>query len=148
VSGADGRFLLRDVAPGTWPVRAQSSTHQAIGPPPVVTVTAGETPPEVQIRLRRSEGQEQLYAGVGMSLMEHDGHKFAGEVFEGGPAKAAGVRSGDLIVAIDGQAADGLSLGDVVGLIRGPSGSEISLDMQRGQGQSYSVVVPRAEIRF
>ncbi len=148
VSGADGRFLLRDVAPGTWPVRAQSSTHQPIGPPPVVTVTAGESPPEVQIRLRRSEGQDQLYAGVGMSLMEHDGHKFAGEVFEGGPAQAAGVRSGDLIVAIDGQAADGLSLGDVVGLIRGPSGSEINLDMQRGQGQSYSVVVPRAEIRF
>jgi carboxyl-terminal processing protease len=98
--------------------------------------------------MRRSEGQEQLYAGVGMSLQERDGHKFAGEVFEGGPARAAGVRSGDLIVAIDGQPADSLSLADLAGRIRGPTGSEVSLDMQRGQGERYSVVVPRAEIRF
>jgi hypothetical protein len=148
VSAIDGHFVLQGVPPGNWPVRAQSLTHEAIGPPPFVTVVAGQSPPDVQIRLRRSEGHDQLYAGVGMSLFEHDGHKYAGEVFEGGPAKAAGVRQGDLIVAIDGQAADGLSLGDLVGLIRGPSGSEVTLDMQRGQGQSYSVVVPRAEIRF
>ena len=148
VSGPDGHFVLHNVPPGDWPVRAQSLTHEPIGPPPYVTVVAGQSPPEVQIRLRRSEGREQLYAGIGMSLFEHDGHKYAGEVFEGGPARAAGVRQGDLSVAIDGKAADGISLGDLVGLIRGPSGSEVTLDMQRGQGQSYSVVVPRAEIRF
>jgi hypothetical protein len=148
VSGADGRFILRDVAPGNWPVRAQSATHEPTGPPPVVTVTAGESPPDVQIRLKRSEGQEQLYAGVGMQLQERDGHKFAGEVFEGGPARAAGVRSGDLIVAIDGRPADSMSLSDLAGVIRGPTGSEVSLEMQRGQGERYSVVVPRAEIRF
>jgi hypothetical protein len=148
VSGLDGRFQLRDVPPGNWPVRAQSSTHEPIGPPPFVTVVAGQSPPDVQIRLRRSESRDQAYAGIGMSLFERDGHKYAGEVFEGGPARAAGVRQGDLIVAIDGHAADPISLGDLVGLIRGPSGSEVTLDMQRGQGQSYSVVVPRAEIRF
>lgn len=149
LSGPDGRFTLRDVAPGTWPLFASATGfEQANGPQ--ATVTPGENPSPIELRMRRDDGSgEKPYAGIGMALYGREEHKFAGEVFEGGPAQVAGIRMGDEILAVDGAQATALNLGELVARIRGPQGSEVTLDMQRAQnGAGYTVVVPRAEIRF
>ena len=52
-------------------------------------------------------------------------------------------------MSIDGTSADGISLSELAQHIRGPQGSEVTLEMRRGaEGAGYTVVVPRAEIRF
>ena len=46
---------------------------------------------------------------------------------EGGPAEAAGLRPGDIILAVDGESIEGTSLLEAVALIRGPSGTTVRL---------------------
>lgn len=49
----------------------------------------------------------------------------------GSPAHAAGVRSGDLVVAVDGHRTAGASLARFVEWARGPAGSECTLEIRR-----------------
>jgi carboxyl-terminal processing protease len=46
---------------------------------------------------------------------------------EGGPAEAAGIRPGDIILEVDGESIEGLSLLEAVARIRGPKGTEVLL---------------------
>ena len=48
-------------------------------------------------------------------------------VESGSPAEKAGLRSGDRIIAIDGKAADGLSVEEVVSRVRGPEGTTVTM---------------------
>jgi carboxyl-terminal processing protease len=64
------------------------------------------------------------------------------------PAKRAGVRPGDRIVAIDGEDAHGLSLEDVVVRLRGGEGSLVHLSVERdGIPSPLDFVLAREEIR-
>lgn len=49
---------------------------------------------------------------------------------EGGPAEAAGVQSGDIILAVNGKVLEGLSILEAVSLIRGPRGSTVILTIK------------------
>ena len=46
---------------------------------------------------------------------------------EGGPAAAAGIRPGDIILEVDGESVEGLSLLESVAKIRGPKGTPVTL---------------------
>ena len=46
---------------------------------------------------------------------------------EGSPAQAAGIRPGDIILAVNGEDIEGMSLLRAVSLIRGPKGSDVTL---------------------
>jgi carboxyl-terminal processing protease len=67
-------------------------------------------------------------------------------VFEGGPADQAGVRPGDLIVAVDGQDVTEMALNEALLLVRGPSGSQVTLTLLRGEEQLIEITVTRARI--
>ena len=61
------------------------------------------------------------------------------------PAKAAGVRAGDGIVMVDGQDVDGLTVDEVVAIVRGPEGTDVALGLLR-DGQIIDVVITRAAV--
>jgi carboxyl-terminal processing protease len=69
------------------------------------------------------------YVGVGMEV-EMNGH-FVQVVtaFKGTPAEAAGVKPGDILLAVDKQPIDGLTLQEVVAKIKGPAGTKVTLDI-------------------
>lgn len=67
------------------------------------------------------------FSGIGAYLGERGGSPIIVAVISGSPADKAGLRSGDRIIAIDGQAADGLSTEEVVSRIRGPEGTTVTL---------------------
>ena len=66
---------------------------------------------------------------------------------EGGPAEAAGIRAGDIIVSVDGESLEGYSLLQAVTKIRGPKGSSVFLMVKHiGQIQPVEIEVVRGVI--
>jgi carboxyl-terminal processing protease len=64
---------------------------------------------------------------------------------EGSPAEAAGVQSGDVIVAVDGESVTGSTIQDEVSRVRGPEGTDVTLTIDR-DGEVFDLTITRAEI--
>ena len=63
------------------------------------------------------------------------------------PAFEAGLLTGDIITAIDGQSTEGMELSDAVNLIRGPVNSQVELSIDRdGKPLSFNLTRARIEI--
>ncbi len=71
------------------------------------------------------------FEGIGASVsMRLDGKLVVVAPIEGSPAKAAGIKPGDIILEVDGESIEGLSLLAAVSKIRGPRGSTVKLLVQ------------------
>jgi len=82
------------------------------------------------------EDQRGNYYGVGMSIQpqpDKNGiiHVVVLTPFEGTPAFKAGIRPGDVIMAIDGKPAEGLDSAAVASMLKGPKGTHVKVDMAR-----------------
>ena len=62
---------------------------------------------------------------------------------EGSPAEKAGLRAGDLILATDGAALDGLTVDAARDRVRGPKGTAVTLRIQRDAGAPFDVAITR-----
>ena len=81
------------------------------------------------------------FTGVGIEITIKDGLPTVVSPIEGTPAFNAGLRAGDQIVRVDGKPTKDLSLLDVVRLIRGPKGSNVTLTIVH-EGSSKFIKVP------
>jgi carboxyl-terminal processing protease len=73
------------------------------------------------------------YVGIGVTLeSEQDGVVVASPI-EGSPADKAGVESGDVVVAVDGESVQGEDLSEVSERVRGPEGTRVELTVLRGE---------------
>lgn len=86
------------------------------------------------------------YPGVGIEVAaESDGIKVLRPI-EGSPAYRAGIQSGDMIVAIDGEEI-GIDLDNAIQRMRGPAGSRITLTLARtGAPAPIDVALQRAQV--
>ncbi len=67
----------------------------------------------------------------------------------GGPAAAAGVLAGDVVTELDGSPLQGLTLGQVLDRMRGPTGSQAELAVSRkDQGDPARITVVRGPVRL
>lgn len=65
------------------------------------------------------------------------------------PAYRAGIQSGDVILAIDGQSTEGLETTKATKLMRGPVGKPVELQLRRmDSSEMISLSIPRAEIEI
>ena len=88
------------------------------------------------------------YAGIGIQIDVRDGWITIVAPLPGTPAERAGIQPGDRIVAIDGKSTEGSSPDDARGLLRGPNGSPVTLQIERpGVASRMSFTVARGEIR-
>lgn len=63
------------------------------------------------------------------------------------PAEEAGIRSGDVILEIDGESTNGLELFDVINLIRGEKGTTVTLLVRRDRtGEAEEIDIVRGVI--
>jgi carboxyl-terminal processing protease len=63
------------------------------------------------------------------------------------PAERAGIRSGDIVLAVDGTSVDGSTMADQIARIRGESGTDVTLTILReGEDDPFDVTITRAEI--
>jgi carboxyl-terminal processing protease len=98
------------------------------------------------------EEQEGKYFGVGMRIGPQVGRMGKIETvvvlpIPGSPALRAGIRPGDIIVAVDGKSTDGLDTDHIAKLLKGPKDTKVSVTMERaGYDQPLTFALTRAEI--
>jgi carboxyl-terminal processing protease len=66
---------------------------------------------------------------------------------EGSPADEAGLQAGDLVTAVDGESVEGKTLDEAVKAVRGESGTDVTLTIQRDQA-ALELTITRAEIQM
>ena len=74
--------------------------------------------------------------GIGLELGMEEGLAKVVTAIEGTPAARAGLRSGDLLLRIDGEPVKGRTLAEVVKLLRGKPGTEVRLSVARSGGRA------------
>jgi len=84
------------------------------------------------------------YEGIGVELLQQDGALKVVSPIDDTPAARAGLRAGDLIVAIDGKP---ISAIEAMEPLRGPAGSKVVLTIERGEAKPFDVTVTRETIR-
>ncbi len=89
---------------------------------------------------------QPTYAGIGVRVTAApDGAQIL-EVFRHGPAHIAGLQPGDIIVEVDGENVEELPLSDLVDLIRGEVGTEVTLSVLRDGEFVSGLTMEREEI--
>jgi carboxyl-terminal processing protease len=71
------------------------------------------------------------FTGIGVAVGPAHGGLLIGRVFDSSPAARAGLRSGEVIVAVDGHKLEGLSADAAVALIKGSPGSDVQITVER-----------------
>ncbi len=92
----------------------------------------------------RTEGQ---YSGVGLEITTEAGLVKVISPMDEGPAARAGVQAGDVISAIDGQSASGLTVSQVSQRLRGAMGTSITVTFLRDGEEPREVMLTREVIR-
>jgi carboxyl-terminal processing protease len=93
------------------------------------------------------EDQRGKYYGVGMTVGPRNNKVIVIAPFVGTPAYRAGIRPGDIIVAVDGKPTDNMSTGDVADLLKGPKGTTVHITILReGADKPLEFAVVRDEI--
>ena len=91
-------------------------------------------------------GYEGVSYGIGcyVSMDENKLPVIAG-IFEDSPAEEADVREGDIIIKVGDEPTVGLSLSAVVGLIKGPENTEVTVTFQR-DGEEIVKTIKRGKL--
>lgn len=92
---------------------------------------------------------EGNYSGIGIEVSYERSAIVVVAPIEGSPADLAGLRSGDVIVAIDGQGVSSAGVSEVVSRMRGAAGTFVRVKVERGgPHESLEFSIRRAEIRL
>ena len=85
--------------------------------------------------------------GIGAEIGRRNGVPTVISPLDGSPAKQAGLKSGDAILAVDKQSTESMSLDEVILRIRGKAGTEVTLTIQRkGADKAQDIKITRADI--
>ena len=93
------------------------------------------------------ESMATAYVGVGITITEdaEAGGMRVEEVVSGGPAEEAGIRMGDLLLAVEGEDVLPLGIDGTRNLVRGEEGTHVNMHFSRN-GTEYDVSVERRSI--
>jgi len=86
-------------------------------------------PPEVFKEMKIDTSGE--FGGVGVEVERRGEGYVVSSALDETPAARAGIRTGDALIAIDGERVRGLSLQDVLQRLRGPAGKRVLLTLMR-----------------
>jgi len=87
------------------------------------------------------------FGGLGIEVGIEDGVLKIIAPIDDSPAERAGIRAGDLIIRLDGQTTQGMSMMEAVSKMRGKPGEKIVLTLVRDGGQPFDVKLTRAVIK-
>jgi carboxyl-terminal processing protease len=96
-------------------------------------------------REQNHEGLSGTYVGIGVQLEDKEDEVLVAAPIEGSPAEEAGIESGDVVVAVDGESVRGEDISEVVQKVKGPEGSQVRLTVLR-EGEERVFDLERAVI--
>jgi carboxyl-terminal processing protease len=88
------------------------------------------------------------YGGVGMTIEDRDGVHTVMRVFHDTPAEHAGMMEGDRILSVNGEVVRGWPIEKVTGRIKGPPGTKVTLEFERGSGTPIKNTMTRAVVNI
>ncbi len=92
---------------------------------------------------------EGIFGGVGLILATGSAEELKVQgVLPGSPAEKAGVKKGDLIVAVNGKAVSDITAMGAADLMKGPVGSEVSLSVLREKDDKHEFKLKRELINL
>lgn len=96
---------------------------------------------------------EGTFGGVGLTISkpvestpEKPAYVEVSSPLEDSPGAKAGIRAGDLIVAVEGRPTPELTMNEVLGLLRGEVGTPVTITILRGTNMRFDVRLVRALI--
>ncbi|MEE9293374.1 MAG: S41 family peptidase [Phycisphaerae bacterium] len=101
-------------------------------------------PEQMRAFERRHTGE---YIGIGVELGLRIGDVVVIAPLEQGPAIEAGVRPGDIVLAVEGRSVQDLSIPDVEGLLAGEPATIVELKLRRADGEVYVRAIKRTPIK-
>jgi len=101
------------------------------------------TPAEYQQFQQQQNGE---FAGVGMTVSAGKQGIAVNSTYPGSPARRAGIKPGDTIVAVNGKSLKGVDLDDATKLIKGPVGTPVTLTWLH-DGKRITKPVERADVK-
>lgn len=98
------------------------------------------------LRIQAIDGD---YGGVGLEVVGRNGWVTVVSPIPGTPGARAGIRAGDQFFSIEGVPADTMDVDQAVALLRGPPGTEVSVEMKRpGVEEPIPFTLSRAVIQL
>lgn len=112
---------------------------------------AGDSHTEFLNAQEAKELQEQLsgtFSGIGAELSkDKEDNLVVVAPIAGFPAEKVGLRAKDIILAVDGESTTGLSVSQAVNRIRGETGTEVRLQILRGDSDRKELTITREVIK-
>ena len=79
------------------------------------------------------EGLSGTYEGIGIEVEPRDDKIVVVAPIEGSPADRAGVRAGDVVIAVNGKSSRGEEMSEIIEEIKGPEGTAVTLTILRNE---------------
>ena len=83
------------------------------------------------------------FGGLGIEITMEDGVVKVVSPIDDTPAAKAGMKSGDLIIGVDGESIRGLTINEAVSKLRGPVGSKVIITVVRDKQDPYEIEIKR-----
>ena len=88
------------------------------------------------------------FGGLGIEVTMEDGVIKVVSPIDDTPAAKAGMKSGDLIIGVDGESIRGLTINESVSKLRGPVGSKVIITVVRDKKDPYEIEIKRDVIKI
>lgn len=86
------------------------------------------------------------YGGVGAGLRSVNNQVVFSDIFENNPAHIAGIKTGDILLSIDGKSMQDKKPDEASDMLRGPKGTKIKVEIQRPFGSKMTFDLTRDEV--
>ncbi len=108
---------------------------------------------ESSMRTSLADTTQGSFGGVGLSITkssistaEKPAYVEVASPIEGTPGALSGIMPGDLIIEIDGTNTAEITMEEVLSILRGPAGTDVTVLIRRGKAMEFPVTLTRAII--
>lgn len=145
-SWPDGRFNVQVPAGDPVRVMVRASGFYPWGSAPLSLDAMGRALELGDVTLSKRAGREEKEGGIGIMFAPDPAGVRVVQFSPDSPAREAGVEVGDVITSIDGTPAGRLPMVNWVVALRGPVGTTVTLEIERGTAPRFPVRVVRRAI--